>query len=102
MRLVPPTSESARPRMQQKIAFDNIGSAGLERLEAALRREAERFLERANKVMTRYDRDRNPRAPVGERRYAGIGVYYFEEPVSEAEKAVIDTAGSQKTRGTKR
>jgi hypothetical protein len=72
--------EGAEPRLQQKLAYDNIGSDGLARLRAALRREANRLLERSNAVLLRHDRDRSPRAPSGERTYAGIGVYYFEAP----------------------
>jgi hypothetical protein len=67
-------------RLQQKLAYDNLGSDGLERLRATLRREADRFLRRANTVLVRHDRDRAPRAPGGARTYAGIGLYYFEAP----------------------
>lgn len=67
--------------LQQKLAFDGIGSDGLPELRAALRREGERLMQRANAVLVRHDRDRNPRAPGGVRNYAGIGVYYFETPL---------------------
>ena len=72
--------EGAEARLQQKIAYDNIGSDGLDRLRTALRREAERLLKRSNAVLRRHDRDRSPRAPGGSRTYAGIGIYYFEAP----------------------
>ncbi len=71
---------SQETRLQQKLAYDNIGSDGLDRLQAALRREADRFLKRANAVLLRHDRDRTPRAPGGMRTNAGIGIYYFETP----------------------
>lgn len=77
--------EVEETRLQQKLAYDNIGSDGLDRLRSGLRREAERFLKRANKVLLRHDRDRAPRAPGGKRTAAGIGVYYFEAP-HESEK----------------
>jgi len=67
-------------RLQQKLAYDNIGGDGLARLRAGLRREAERFLARANALLLRHDRDRTPHAPGGNRTAAGIGVYYFEAP----------------------
>jgi hypothetical protein len=78
-------SEAQEPRLQQKVAYDNIGSDGLARLRAALRREGERFLQRANTRLLRHDRDRTPAAPGGRRSAAGIGVYYFEAPREDGE-----------------
>ena len=72
--------DTEEPRLQQKLAYDNIGSDGLRQLRTALRREAERFLKRANARLLRHDRDRAPRAPGGKRTSAGIGIYYFEAP----------------------
>lgn len=72
--------EGSEPRLQQKLAYDNLGSEGLARLRAGLRREAERLLARSNAWLVRHDRDRSPRAPGGARTYAGIGIYYFEAP----------------------
>lgn len=72
--------EDAPPLLQQKLAYDNLGSEGLERLREALRKEALRFLKKSDSVLQRHDRDRNPKAPDGTRTYAGIGVYYFESP----------------------
>lgn len=70
--------EGEGPRLQQKLAYDNIGSDGLARLRAALRREADRLFKRSNAVLLRHDRDRSAHAPGGARTYAGIGIYYFE------------------------
>jgi uncharacterized protein DUF6502 len=78
--------DTQEPRLQQKVAYDNIGSDGLTRLRAAVRREAERFLKRANARLLRHDRDRTPRAPGGERTAAGIGVYYFEAAHEDDER----------------
>jgi hypothetical protein len=72
--------DAGEARLQQKLAYDNLGSDGLVRLRAALQREADRFLKRSNAHLVRHDRDRTPRAPGGERTAAGIGVYYFEAP----------------------
>jgi hypothetical protein len=70
--------EGDQPRLQQKLAYDNLGGDGLPELRQGLRIEAQRFLKKANVLLARSDRDRNRRAPGGERTYAGIGVYYFE------------------------
>ena len=64
--------------LQQKVSYDNLGESGVARLRAELRRRSERFLRDVDRLLARYDRDRNPNAPGGERRYAGLGVYYFE------------------------
>jgi hypothetical protein len=67
------------PLLQRKVAFDNLGSEAADRVRTALRREGERFLDRMERLLARYDRDRNPKAPGGDRHYAGIGVYCFED-----------------------
>ncbi|MGH7820752.1 MAG: DUF6502 family protein, partial [Candidatus Binatia bacterium] len=64
--------------LQRKVSYDNIGSDGIKRVRARLRKEGERFLRRVNALLATQDRDRNPKAPGGERCYAGLGVYYFQ------------------------
>ena len=64
--------------LQQKVSYDNIGADVTARVRDELRRKAERFLAETDRLLARYDRDRNRKAPGGERRYAGLGVYYFE------------------------
>ena len=71
-------AERADPALQRKVYFDNLGSDGADRIRAEMRREGQRFLRRVNRLLSRYDRDRNPAAPGGDRHYAGMGVYYFE------------------------
>ena len=66
--------------LQRKVSYDNLGSDALKRIRARLRNEGERFLRRVNALLGQYDRDRNPKAPGGERCTAGLGVYYFEAP----------------------
>ena len=65
-------------RLQRKVSYDNLGADGLRAVRAELRREGEHFIRRVNRLLARHDRDRNPKAPGGERRYAGLGLYYFE------------------------
>jgi hypothetical protein len=78
--------DGSEPRLQQKLAYDNLGGEGLPRLRAGLRREAERLLARSNALLARHDRDRSPRAPGGARTYAGIGLYYFEAPYGQPQR----------------
>jgi hypothetical protein len=69
--------------LQRKVYFDNLGSDAAKRIRSELRREGERFLRRMNRLLARYDRDRNPQAPGGRSFYGGIGVYSFEERAPE-------------------
>ena len=50
---------------------------------AEARRAGEKFLRTMNALLARYDRDRNPKAPGGGRRGAGVGVYFFETAPDE-------------------
>jgi hypothetical protein len=72
-------AERAPAALQRKVYFDNLGSDGADRIRSEMRREGERFLRRVNRLLSRYDRDRNPKAPGGDPYYAGIGVYFFED-----------------------
>lgn len=80
--------DGAELRLQQKAAYDNLGSNALATVREQLRREGERFIRRLNGLLARHDRDRNPKASGGERRYAGLGVYYFEAPAPPARHPV--------------
>jgi hypothetical protein len=71
--------ETADPLLQRRVVYDNIGERGMETLRRRLRKTAETFVRRVDRVLASYDRDRNPRAPGGDRHAAGIGVYYFED-----------------------
>lgn len=70
--------DAAEPLLQRRIAYDNLGAEALPRLRGELRHASEAFVRRIDRLLARYDRDRNPRAPGGERRRAGLGLYYFE------------------------
>ncbi len=77
-------SDADDPWLQQKVAYDNLGERGAAGLRARLRRRAERFLKGIDQLISRFDRDRTPTAPAGSRRYAGLGVYYFQSPHDNA------------------
>jgi hypothetical protein len=68
--------------LQRKVAYDNLGSEAAARVRREVRREGERFLDRLDRLLARYDRDRNPKAPGGVRHRVGVGVYFFESPVA--------------------
>lgn len=74
--------ETSAPFLQRRIAYDHIGADALPALRDGLRKTSERFVGQIDRLLARYDRDRNPRAPGGPRSRAGLGLYYFETPAS--------------------
>jgi hypothetical protein len=91
-------AEGADRLLQRKVSYDNIGADAAERVRREIRRESERFLDRLDRLLARYDRDRNPKAPGGTRHRAGVGVYFFEAPPRPADHA----APPARARGRKR
>lgn len=87
------------PLLQRKVFYDNLGADGAERARAEVRRAGEKFLRTMNAVLARYDRDRNPKAPGGRRRGAGVGVYFFETAPDETPAPV---PGIERERGATR
>lgn len=71
--------DPAHPWLQRKIAYDNIGSEGLETLRAESRKESEAFVRRINRLLSSHDRDRHPDSPGGRRSRVSVGIYYFED-----------------------
>jgi len=73
-------AEGRERLLQRKVFYDNLGSEAADRIRTEIRREGERFLRRIDRLLSRYDRDRNPHAPGGDRRYAALGIYFLENP----------------------
>ncbi len=88
--------------LQRKVFYDNLGADGVVRVRREMRREGERFLRRVDALLAKYDRDRNPRAAGGERRYAGLGVYYFEAPRAPKKPRTPEKPRARQRAGRKR
>lgn len=73
------------PWLQRKVVYDNIGSEALGELRELSREAGAEFVRRANLLLSRHDRDRNPDAAGGERARVALAVYYFEEGLQEAD-----------------
>jgi hypothetical protein len=71
---------------QQKIVYDNVGSRGVPVLRRELRRMADAFLTRVDRLMASYDRDRNPEAPGGDRVRVVMGAHYFQRREGDGER----------------
>lgn len=72
-------SKTPEPFFQRKVSYDNIPAGSLPRLRKAVSKISEDFIESADKIISRYDRDVNPAVKdEGEGRKAGLGIFYFE------------------------
>ena len=60
-------SEGRERLLQRKVYYDNLGSDAAKRIRGLMRHEGERFLRRIDRILSSYDRDRNPQAPSGDR-----------------------------------
>jgi Family of unknown function (DUF6502) len=89
--------EVNEPLLQRRVSYDNVGADGVTRLRHRVRSAAETFLRRIDRLFAKYDRDRNPKAPGGERNLAGLGVYYFETP--HPKKTARTERGKRSPRG---
>ncbi|MGH7819351.1 MAG: DUF6502 family protein, partial [Candidatus Binatia bacterium] len=93
-------AEEEERLLQRKIYYDNLGADALKRVRAEIRREGEKFMRRVDRVLSRYDRDRNPAAPGGGRVYAAVGAYFYDRP--ETRKAPPTPAAEEKRKGQSR
>ena len=72
-------SEASEAFFQRKVSYDNIPEEVLVKLRRLLSKKSEDFTESIDKIISRYDRDVNPAVKEkGERRKAGLGIFYFE------------------------
>lgn len=72
-----------KPKFQRKVFYDNLPEEALPKLQVLLADKGQEFLEFLDQWMATHDRDANPDAEGTGRTAAGIGIYYFEEEVSE-------------------
>jgi hypothetical protein len=71
------------PRFQRTVAYDNLPDEALAPFRELSGEQAQALLERLNDWLAEQDRDTNPKARGTGRNRAGIGIFYFEEPVSD-------------------
>lgn len=63
----------------RKVSYDNIPEDALLILRKLVSKKSEDFTDSVDKLISRYDRDVNPDIKEkGERRKAGLGIFYFE------------------------
>lgn len=72
-----------KARIQRKVAYDNLPVEAMDEIRKLSAKEGQRLLEKLDKVISSRDRDINPDVKGSGRKYAGVGLYYFEQDVDE-------------------
>jgi len=68
-------------RFQRKVSYDNLPVGVLDQFQQMVNQDGMALLVKFNNWLAQHDRDRNPDAGGQGRMRAGVGIYYFEEPV---------------------
>ncbi|MBI2059729.1 MAG: hypothetical protein HYT87_08160 [Nitrospirae bacterium] len=74
------------PFFQRKVSYDNLPAEVIQDLRQRTASKAQSWLEQSDRWLAGKDRDLNPSVRGSGRMRAGIGIYYFEEDVSEGGK----------------
>lgn len=72
-----------KPHFQRKVSYDNLPEEILPELRILSQEKAQALLEELDRHLVKHDRDSNPESKGSGRKRAGLGIYYFEEDVSE-------------------
>ena len=73
--------EANERRFQRKVSYDNLPEEALPQFKQMVNEDAMALLIKFNAWLGQQDRDHNPSANGSGRMRAGVGIYYFEEPV---------------------
>lgn len=68
---------------QRKVAYDNLPAEAIPVLRALAAQHGQALLEQLNDWLSAQDRDNNPTMQGSGRKYAGVGVYFFEHDMTE-------------------
>lgn len=74
---------SADAFLQRKVFYDNVGAAALPEVRSKVRALGGDFAQAVNRLLSSYDRDRNPAAPGGDRSRTVVAVYYFDSQANK-------------------
>jgi hypothetical protein len=78
--------DNVEKRYQRKVAYDNLPEEVLPEFRPFMRANAQRLLEQFNHWLSQHDRDVTGEDSGSGRMRAGVGIYYFEEPVDSERK----------------
>jgi len=71
---------------QRRVAYDNLPAEALDEVHGEVRRAGQALLERLDRIMSKRDRDSNPKVQGTGRKRAMAGVYFFSEDVAPEEE----------------
>ncbi len=73
---------------QRKVAYNNLPDECLPEFKLLVNKHGQQFLERLNTFLAKHDQDRTPLSSnsSSSRNHAGVGIYYFEEPLKAKSK----------------
>ncbi len=78
------TGSDERPLFQRTVSYDNVPPEVLETWRKQAAEQSQRLLEDLDRLLAAYDRDTAGGSPDAGRRFrTGVGVFYFEEDVSD-------------------
>lgn len=89
---------SRETRLQLTVAYDNLPEHAVKRFQHISHEECVSLLNKFDKWLSEQDRDANPgvdQSLEDGRFRAGIGIYYFEEPYSDASADTNQVAGKE-------
>lgn len=75
--------DSQTPRFQRKVAYDNLPAEALPEFRQVSAEKAQSLLIELDRHLSAQDRDLNPAVKGTGRKQAGVGIYYFEQDLSE-------------------
>lgn len=64
---------------QRKVVYNNLPEEIIPKLRSMTQSDAQKLLEAIDRMLSRHDRDLNPKSGGAGRKRAGVGIYYFEE-----------------------
>lgn len=70
---------------QRKVAYDNLPAEAIPELRKLTEEQAQAVLEYLDHWLAQQDRDFNSNISGTGRKYAGVGIYFFEQDVTESE-----------------
>jgi hypothetical protein len=73
------------PYFQRKVVYDNLPVEAMTELKPLVNQRAQELLEEFDRWLAARDRDANPDVKGHGRQRAGIGIYYFENDLSQEE-----------------